>query len=124
MKIHILLQEAFARLLFLVLRTDKNNSKGEAMRYKGQSCWKSSIEYNPEGRIRGTPYFVITKDDDDNKKLYLYEYDIASEKYVLLMETDRPFVELHEIGKAKADTLREELIRRGELFTITWEPAK
>jgi hypothetical protein len=30
----------------------------------------------------------------------------------------------NSIAMAKADTLREELIRRGEIFTISWEPSQ
>jgi hypothetical protein len=46
---------------------------------KGHICWKSAIEYNPEGGILGSPYFLITQDEE---KLYFYQYEIASKQYV------------------------------------------
>jgi hypothetical protein len=92
------------------------------MKYKGHICWKSGLEYNPEGGIFGEPYYLITQEND---QLYFYEYDIASRKYVLLMETvSSHFVEWHELGLEKEEALRQELRRRGELFTIEWEPEK
>ncbi len=92
------------------------------MKYKGHIAWKSAIEHNPEGRIHGTPYFIITGEDD---QIYFYEYDVASQQYVLLMQSDSShFSEWHDIGLDKEEALRQELRQRGELFTIEWEPEK
>jgi hypothetical protein len=81
------------------------------MRYEGELCWKCGIEYNPEGGLYGTPYFIITT--CENKKYYFYRYDVKSDQYVKMKKYENlPFDELHEIGLAKEEVLRQEIRRR------------
>jgi len=78
--------------------------------FEGHICWKSAIEYNPEGGIYGTPYFIITQDEE---KLYFYQYEIASKQYVKIKEVDEShFDELYEEGCAKEEKLRKKLRRQ------------
>ena len=78
------------------------------LKYEGELCWKSALEYNPEGLLYGTPYFLITK---AKEKYYLYEYNRKLQKYKVIMEYDRSkFMDLYRIGMAKEDALREKMI--------------
>lgn len=90
--------------------------KDEPMKFKGHTSWKSAIEYNPEALLYGTPYFIIT---EEKGQIYFYEYDVASQQYVLKMQgDDSHFEEWYQLGRNKEKALREVLIQRGEIFVI------
>jgi hypothetical protein len=82
------------------------------MLYEGELVWKSFLEYNPHGLLRGTPYFIITRKGwkREDHTYCLYEYDTDSDSYVPLIEAeDDGFGELHELGMEKEREKRKEL---------------
>lgn len=72
--------------------------------------WKSTGEYNPDGFLRGMPYYYITSnrgpDSRENKTQLLWRLDTQTREYVLVKESDN-FSELYDLGSALNDEIRE-----------------
>lgn len=74
---------------------------------EGTPIIKGSVEYNPEGKLHGIPFFIVR---EVGKAHVLYEYHPQIKQYKLFMETNElSFQEIHRLLLAKDDELRAQL---------------
>ncbi|NUM44629.1 MAG: hypothetical protein HUU38_07965 [Anaerolineales bacterium] len=74
---------------------------------EGTLIIKGSVEYNPEGKLHGIPFFIVR---EVGKAYVLYEYHPQIKQYKLFMETNElSFQEIHRLLLAKDDELQAQL---------------
>lgn len=68
---------------------------------------KGSLEYNPEGKLHGIPFFIVR---EVGKTYVLYDNHPQTKQYKPFLETNElSFQEIHRLLLAKDDELRAHL---------------
>lgn len=57
------------------------------MSYEGEVIWKCGLEYNPEGKLYGDPYYYITKTRDE--KYNLLRLNPENREYIIVKTVDK-----------------------------------